>query len=162
MNKNILIAIAALAVIVLGGRKITLSSGVRGLRNNNPGNIRETTGGYWEGQTGTDGSFAIFAAPEYGIRALARVLMTYENKHKLTTVRGVINRYAPGSENDTDSYISHVASTLGIDPDTNFSPTARLSELIPVIIKHENGQQPYSQELIALGVRMSKETFNYA
>lgn len=159
---NVFFLCAALAVIVLGGRKITLSTGVLGLRNNNPGNIRETTGSYWEGQTGTDGSFAIFAAPEYGIRALARLLMTYENKHKLTTVRGIINRYAPSVENKTDSYIEHVASALGIDPDTNFSPTARIDELITVIIKHENGQQPYSAELIALGVRMSKEGVSYA
>ena len=53
---NTVMTVAAVAAfIILGGRKIALSTAPRGLRNNNPGNIRETTGSLWNGQTGTDG-----------------------------------------------------------------------------------------------------------
>ena len=59
----------------------------RGIRNNNPGNIRH--GEKWEGLSDkqTDSSFCIFVSPEYGIRALAKVLLTYYKKYQLNTVK---------------------------------------------------------------------------
>lgn len=161
MKPAALIAAAALAFVIIGGRKVAISSTVRGIRNNNPGNIRDTSGNTWDGQTGTDGEFAIFSAPEWGLRALARLLRNYESKHRLNTVRGIISRYAPSNENNTEAYISSVARALGIDPDTTFSVEARLPELMRAIIKHENGQQPYSGELIAKGISMA-EGYAYA
>ncbi|MFI3272941.1 MAG: structural protein, partial [Pseudomonadota bacterium] len=55
----------------------------RGIRNHNPGNIRH--GDDWQGlrDTQTDKNFCQFVSPEFGIRALARVLMNYEKKHGL-------------------------------------------------------------------------------
>lgn len=159
---RVALAAAALAVIILGGREVRLSTAPRGLRNNNPGNIRETTGALWVGQTGTDGEFAIFAAPEYGVRALARVLMTYQHKHDIDTVRGLVNRYAPSTENNTSSYEHHICQALGVEPLTTINIESRLPELVRVIIRHENGQQPYSAELIAMGLAMAKEPISYA
>lgn len=159
---NTLIAAAVAAFIIMGGRKIELSTAPRGLRNNNPGNIKETRPDYWEGQAGSDGTFAIFAAPEFGIRAMARVLLNYQRLHGINSVAGIIQRWAPASENKTGAYIAHVAQVLGLRPEMPFDVETKLPELVKVIIKHENGQQPYSDELIQRGLAMAKEPIVYA
>ena len=70
----------------------------RGIRNNNPLNIE--LGDQWQGLAAsqTDGRFAQFQAPEYGFRAAAKVLNTYQNKHGLTTPRQMISRWAPAGQ----------------------------------------------------------------
>ena len=74
----------------------------RGLRNNNPGNIDKGRD-EWEGQElpGDDPRFCTFTSMAYGCRALIRTLMTYRMKHGLSTVREIINRWAPPVENNT-------------------------------------------------------------
>lgn len=128
----------------------------RGIRNNNPGNI-EYNGTQWQGLASppSDGRFAIFKEPVYGIRALARVLETYYKSHELNTVRGIINRWAPPGENDSESYIANVAWKLGIEADQPFNVMARRADLVAAIIQHENGEQPYSDQLINRGVAMA-------
>ena len=57
-------------------------SGARGIRNNNPGNIdRNAT--KWQGMADKqdDPRFIVFTSPQYGIRAMARVLLTYQSKY---------------------------------------------------------------------------------
>ena len=127
----------------------------RGIRNNNPGNIRH--GDKWDGLAAvqSDTSFCVFQTPEYGIRAMARVLMNYQRRYGIETVRGIINRWAPPVENDTDAYVDHVAQVVGVDPDEALVVAEVLPRLIPVIIKHENGQMPYSDKQIATGIRMA-------
>lgn len=127
----------------------------RGLRNHNPGNIER--GAPWQGlaadQSGDD-RFAVFKAPEWGIRAIARILITYRDKYGLDTVRGIVNRWAPPVENDTDSYVRSVAGRLYVGPDDRINiehfETARV--LVEAIIKHENGSQPYSDATIRKGL----------
>lgn len=125
----------------------------RGIRNNNPGNI-EYTGTEWQGLDDPkhDGRFMRFVDPVYGIRALARVLSNYQKLHGINTVRGIINRWAPPHENNTDSYINHVASYLGVGADEPINVTDHLQSLVTVITKHENGQQPYSNSQINEGI----------
>ncbi|MDO0946630.1 hypothetical protein [Chromohalobacter israelensis] len=141
----------------LGGFDVTTWQ-PRGIRNNNPGNI-EDTGTNWRGLDSprNDGRFLRFVDPTYGIRALARVLGTYYRVHGISTVRGVINRWAPSTENDTSSYVEHVAQEIGASPDAPInleSPAVRVP-LVAAIIEHENGKQPYSTELIERGVAMA-------
>lgn len=130
----------------------------RGLRNHNPGNI-EHTGTPWQGldDPPSDGRFCRFKAPEWGIRAIARTLITYQDKHDITTVRGVINRWAPSHENDTGAYVSHVAQKVGVGPDDtiNLQSYEHSRPLVEAIILHENGKQPYSKALIDKGLLMA-------
>ena len=74
-------------------------SEVRGLRNNNPLNIEQ--GEDWQGLAGEqlDTRFATFEDAEHGLRAGAKVLKTYQDKHGLKTVRDMIGRWAPEHEN---------------------------------------------------------------
>lgn len=123
----------------------------RGIRNHNPGNIEHSTS-KWQGLAAvqTDGRFATFRSPEYGIRAIARVLITYYKKHELDTVAGIINRWAPPVENNTRAYIEHVANRIGVGIDDPIDVTDPyiMYHLIEAIIKHENGSQPYDRRTI--------------
>jgi hypothetical protein len=128
----------------------------RGIRNNNAGNL-EKNGIQWQGLADqqTDSRFYQFKTPVYGIRALARVLKTYADGHGINTVRGVIERWAPSHENNTDSYVNHVASVLGVNPDETINLHHYLMPLTEAIIIHENGYNPYSLELISEGVQLA-------
>lgn len=115
----------------------------RGIRNNNPGNIRKSDTP-WQGlaadQSG-DPDFATFATPVDGIRALARTLITYQDKHHLRTVRAIISRWAPPMENPTEGYIDAVCEALGVGPndELDLHTYAHLEPLVRAIIRHECG-----------------------
>ena len=91
----------------------------RGLRNNNPLNIRRS-GDKWQGLRAQqeDKEFFQFSEMKWGWRAAFRLLChTYYGKYKLRTIRAIINRWAPPKENNTSNYIKHVAERTGISPD---------------------------------------------
>ena len=128
----------------------------RGIRNNNPGNIRH--GQNWQGLNpdgrNIDPVFCVFKSPVFGIRALAKVLMNYKKIHGLNTVRQIISRYAPPNENQTKAYIKTVAEQIGVYPDTVIDIEERgiLTVFIKAVIRMENGIQPYSDEVIQQGI----------
>lgn len=127
----------------------------RGVRNNNPGNIR-ADGTPWQGMIpGTDRAFATFDSPESGIRALAKNLLTYQDKHGLNTVLGIIQRWAPATENNTQAYVSAVSKEMGVEPGDNLNlrDPETLNKLTKAIIKHENGRNPYRSGTIDKGVQ---------
>lgn len=81
----------------------------RGIRNNNPANIRR--GCNWKGLSyiQTDKEFCQFYAMVYGVRALLVTLRTYVVKHKLHSIRDIIYRWAPPSDgNNTEKYVEFV------------------------------------------------------
>lgn len=124
----------------------------RGIRNNNPGNIRATNIP-WQGKTGNDGEYEIFESPHYGIRALAKTLQTYLYKHGLETVREIINRWAPPTENPTNRYVEFVSKKLNVDPDKPLPLRQYIIPLTIAIIEFENGYNPYSMQTIAKAVK---------
>jgi len=129
----------------------------RGERNNNPGNIRH--GSNWQGladqQSDTD--FCTFTDPKYGFRALAKVLLFYQQRYGLDTVRGIISRWAPPNENNTDAYISAVAGKMGCDPDTHLDVRnyKEMYPLVDAITRHENGRNKYPRNVIDAGLALA-------
>lgn len=120
----------------------------RGIRNNNPGNIRFSKTTKWQGLADppSDGSFCRFVRPEAGIRAMAVLLTNYNKKYGLNTVDGIIHRWAPPNENITSAYVTAVCTHLQCDPDTELpisQDRALLKELIKAIVIHENGPGPF-------------------
>src|SRR3546814_16729045 len=95
----------------------------RVIRLNNPGNIEH--GAPWEGldPRNRDPRFCGFVSPEYGIRAIVRVLITYYDKRRardgsrIDTVRELVERWAPAVEKNTDAYANPVASLINDAPD---------------------------------------------
>lgn len=143
----------------------------RGIRNNNPGNIDFNEANFerdpWVGEIGKEdhprARFTTFSTPEHGIRALCKILLTYHHKRKandgsdIDTVQEIIDRWAPPSENDTTGYAKHVRELLHVETGEVIDPDdpETLCILATSIIKHENGQQPYSNETIKAGVEMA-------
>jgi hypothetical protein len=129
----------------------------RGERNANPMNLRRT-GTRWVGmaEKQTD-EYVTFTDPAYGIRAGAKVLLTYQRKHKLRTVSRIINRWAPPHENATTNYINFVAQKLGVDPEERIDVENRdtLTKLVKAIIRFENGRCIYSDATIRSGVALA-------
>jgi hypothetical protein len=127
----------------------------RGLRLKNPGNIRPGAGFY--GESGDDGGYAQFESDEAGIRAIQRLLRTYGNEYGINTLRGLANRYAPPSDNNpTGNYIDFLSGKTGFDPDQEINLAEQGSSIIPAIIGFEQGQQPFSQELIDRSIRAAE------
>lgn len=125
----------------------------RGIRNNNPGNIEKGIG--FDGEVeGNDPRFATFKAPEDGIRGLAVNLLTYQRRHGLDTVQGIIGRWAPASENETGAYVQQVSRAVGVQPDEtlDLSNPKVLARLTAAIIQHENGMQPYTTAQMEEGI----------
>ena len=135
----------------------------RGIRNHNPGNV-ERTATQWRGMAddqSSDDRFIVFEAPQWGVRAIGRILQTYHERHGLDTVEGVLDRWAPPFENDTRSYVQHVADTLGVgvrEP-LDMDDPLTVRRLVKAIIRHENGRQPYSDDLIDLGLELAGYEF---
>lgn len=136
----------------LNSRKLT-----RGLRNNNPGNIRH--GINWAGLSGeqNDPNFASFKTPELGIRAMTKNLINYKMKHQVTTLREVVSKWAPSNENNTGAYISAVSKATGIAPDQkiDLANPQVLQRVIPAIIAHENGGNPFSPDQVNTGIQLA-------
>lgn len=115
----------------------------RGIRNNNPGNIRISQS-KWQGklpvEENTDGSFEQFSSPVMGIRALARLLLTY-NVQGINTISGIIKKYAPPNENNTNKYVTFVAIEMGKSKAEilDFDDYETMLALVKAIINKENG-----------------------
>jgi hypothetical protein len=135
-----------------------MSKPTRGERNNNPGNI-DRGKDKWQGmaadQSG-DPRFIVFTSPQFGIRAIARLLLNYQRKG-VNTVRKIIDRWAPPVENNTEAYIRAVADGLGVKPEAviDLDDVNVMFPLVKAIIRHENGRCIYPDALILEGIRMA-------
>lgn len=123
----------------------------RGLRNNNPGNIR-INGDLFRGEIrpSTDKSFKQFETPAYGYRAIFKILRNYHTKYALNTIRKMIIRWAPGSENNTDAYIKSVSSYAGIPADDpiNINDWEQMVRIVAGMSKVENGVDAVMTDVI--------------
>ena len=114
----------------------------RGIRNNNPLNIR--VGNVWLGEVTnpTDNEFEQFVSMFYGLRAGFILLRRYIRRYHLTTVPEIISLWAPSSENNTVKYIDTVCQLSGIAPDTQlkYEDEETLVNLVDAMILVECGQ----------------------
>lgn len=129
----------------------------RGVRNNNPGNIRKSSD-QWQGQvTGFDVAFVAFDTPENGFRAMAKILLNYYRVYRLRTLRDIITRWAPPSENDTRNYVAYVAGQTGINADFIMSEKffmQQLPDIMQAMVKMEQGSfaKYYSLSQVTTGI----------
>jgi hypothetical protein len=119
-----------LGAMILGGQQPSTSKMPAPMRNNNPGALMP------------GGKLAQYASPEEGMNALDSNLKSY-GKQGVNTLEGVISKWAPPSENDTQAYIAHAAQVTGLDPkatiDLTNNPYVR-QNIMAAIIQHENGR----------------------
>jgi len=128
----------------------------RGERNNNPGNIRR--GSHWQGLAGTqpDPDFCVFTDPKFGIRALAEVLLSYQQEG-FDTLATIIARWAPSNENNTRAYVAAVAASMKVDPNIHLDVRqySQLYPLVDAIICHENGRNIYPRTTLDAGLALA-------
>ena len=114
----------------------------RGLRNCNPGTIRRSKVHYLgEVRPSQDSDFKQFESMAYGYRAMFVLLDSYRRRYALNTLRQMLNRYAPPSENFTEGYIRFVSQKTGILPDEelNTRPERDMVPIISAMSEIENG-----------------------
>lgn len=127
----------------------------RGIRNNNPLNIRK--GNNWKGEVSrsTDGEFEQFVSMQWGIRAGFKILKNYMTGYggrvkALTNIHDIIHRWAPPSENNCRAYIDSVCRFSGLHEfeRLQFSDRNKMLALVDGMIRVECGQ-PVSLDIIA-------------
>lgn len=138
-----------------------LTEAPRSVRNNNPGNIRISKAD-WQGKVGNDGEFETFDSPEMGARAMAKLLTNYQSKYGLNTVNGIINRWAPASDNnDPKGYAAQVARNMGIDPNDEIdlrSNPEMLRNMMSYMINVEGGRGAnnyFTNDIIDNGIQLA-------
>ena len=88
-----------------------MATTTRGIRNNNPLNVRR--GSSWKGLSKfqNDKEFCQFESMVYGIRSALVVLRTYAYKYKINNLLSVINRYAPAKDKNNPSSYCYLVRT---------------------------------------------------
>lgn len=139
----------------------------RGVRNNNPGNIeRGNPATPWQGlakpgemtaEQRKEARFAVFSGPEWGVRALARTLIIYQDKHGLNYVSEIIGRWAPPGENQTGAYISAVLKAMMVRSTDriNVHDYSVMKPLVEAIIAHECAGYRYPAAVIDKGLLLA-------
>lgn len=128
----------------------------RGIRNNNPLNIR--IGNVWLGEVKdpTDPNFEQFISMTYGVRAAFVLMRRYIRHYHRTTIPEVIAAWAPSTENNTTAYIDRVSSISGIpvDETLEFENQDQMERLIDAMVQVECGQS-IQRETIQKGYKMA-------
>lgn len=114
----------------------------RGLRNNNPLNIRK--GNSWQGERHpqSDPAFEEFETLELGLRAGFIIIFNYLKKRPpINTVSAIISRWAPANENDTQAYIDNVCKFGILKPYDKIEKTNknRVCRLVWAMCRQECG-----------------------
>lgn len=115
----------------------------RGIRNNNPLNIRISANN-WKGKItdNRDGDFEQFIDMEHGIRAAYVCIRTYIWRYHINTPKRIILRWAPPHENNCEAYVINVCGIANLDPNEtiNISDKEKLIALVFAMAYHECGR----------------------
>ena len=116
-----------------------------GVRNNNPGNLRS-----WGATPRDTGGYAVFPTADAGLAATIQNLQAQQKLHGLNTIRGIISRWAPPSENNTAAYISDMVKKTGFGADQplNLNDARTVAPMISGIVKHEGNSSGFSDDMI--------------
>jgi len=127
-------------------------------RNYNPLNIRATKID-WVGKVGNNKGFEKFSKPEYGYRAAAKNLYTYNERDGLTTTRELISKWAPNNENNTEAYVQKVSNDLGVHPDADLGSLKNNPNLTKKLLKsmteHEGPNNRFNDNQIENGIALA-------
>lgn len=136
-----------------------------GVRNNNPLNMRPDAKSKWQGlanppsmKVKRQGSYLVFSDPTYGWRAAARNLIAYQDRYKIRTIRGIVNRWAPAADkNHPASYAASVAKDtgFGLDESLDLHSYGHIKPVLVAMAKVELGADPkrwYSDAQIDKGL----------
>lgn len=124
----------------------------RGIRNNNPLNIR--IGNTWLGEVSnpTDSEFEQFVSVRYGLRAAFVILRRYIRRYRRNTPAKIIRAWAPAIENNTQRYIEVVCKRSLIAPD----------EVIDYADKNTMVRLVKAMAFVECGVQLDDDVIEYS
>jgi len=106
------------------------------IHESNPGNIRYNPN--FSGVIGEKSGFCVFKNEGYGYKAIYSILSTYLNRYGLNTISKMGDRYAPPSENNTNTWVNVVSQVSGIGPN-QIVTSSDFYRIIAGIVRIENG-----------------------
>jgi hypothetical protein len=138
-------------------------TGNRGLRTGNPLNVKTSkvldgSWDFWWGQWRADADgHAWFVDPIFGISVWIWLMWIYQSRHKIKTIQGIVDRYAPASDGNAPApYAAAVAKEMMIPAHVPFAPSlfgpegrihdADLFTLCRAMAIQETGCSPISAE----------------
>lgn len=131
----------------------------RGVRNNNPGNIKFFTSNDWRGKVpesqNTDTkslvtlkpTFEQFISFAYGVRALIKIIKVSYIPSGRNTLNSIINSFAPDGGSP---YLNYLVSKVGIPANQVISENddTKIKKIVQAIARFENGRTTQAQEVI--------------
>ncbi len=131
-------------------RDSNLKSYSRGVRNNNPGNIRLGASPFQgEVTPSQDREFKQFKGAEWGYRAMFLVIHNYGVLYGIKTLDKIISRWAPPVENDTSLYVEVVAKRVGVTKGAYVDSLSRdmMLPLVEAMVRVECGCAPEREKM---------------
>lgn len=132
----------------------------RGIRLKNPLNIVHNPKNRWHGLTNVPKGerFCVFEDYQWGFRAAAILLKKYVDVYKCNTIRLIVAKWAPATENNVKAYTDFVAQTTGIDADATieFSNTMAMLSIMSAMCQMENGVRWNPQKKTELWQKLYK------
>lgn len=107
----------------------------------NPVNVRYYSSNDWNGMIGSKNGYCKFDSVENGYRASYKLIKKYIEAYGLNSIKKIIGRYAPESENNTKDYINNVERWSGISKNSCISSEDinKISKLIAAMARQETG-----------------------
>ena len=129
------------------------------IAKNNIFNIRQ--GSYWRGMTGTRKGFVEFGNRSYAIRAWLVLMRTYRGRYGLKTIRQIVTRFAPPTENDTALYVEQCAAWSGLDADEELTCRLDYAFLAKAMARKETGTTLYAEQVLEVMYQFNINIFEY-
>lgn len=127
----------------------------RGIRNNNPLNIK--IGNDWQGERpNTDGVFEEFTTMQYGLRAAFIILRKYITKYERNTIRKIVHSWSPDGSRMESIYMSSVSkwSDIGLDQTIRYDDSDTMCKIVQGMAKVETGR--------TIGLNIIEEAYEMA
>ena len=112
--------------------------GTLAFANKNPMNVKHLGKQKWLGEIGRDHLGHVrFSSIHYGIRAGVLTLRSYQTRHGIKTLNGIIDRFCGGNAD----YVRFLSKRLNLGPDEEFAIIPRIPELVLWMSAYESGRR---------------------
>ena len=91
----------------------------------------------WQGMTGTRKGFVEFMDQEHAIRAWLVLMRNYRRQYHCDSIRKIVTRFAPPTENNTANYIQFCAKEVGTLADNRLERYTEYAMLAVAMAKME-------------------------
>jgi hypothetical protein len=126
--------------------------GTLAYRNRNPCNVKHLGRQKWRGEIGRDRlGHCIFSDIQYGLRAAVLTLRSYQTKHGIKTLDGIIERFCGGNPD----YVAFLSRRMKLRHDQEFEIIPRIPELVRWMSVYESGREVAPSMIATLDILAS-------